>query len=341
MRRQEFIALVGGAAVRKRGMRRRLLVVLMGTLVAGLSPATAQQVRRIGVLCPTRCGDAWVDAFRQGLKDLGLAEGAKTELVYAEAGGNVDLLPRLASELVDHKVDVLVTIWGTAAALAAKRATSNIPIVAAAAGDPVASGIVESLAKPGGNVTGISTLALALEAKRLELIKELKPTTQRVAVLWDPDNPYSSLATRTIEASAGPLGIRVLRHRIAKAADLDQAFAAIAADLADALLVPAYLVLVAERDRIVTFAATHRLPASYSQEEFVRAGGLMSYGIDYPALYARAATYVDKILKGAKPADLPVEQPTKFHLSINLKTAKSLGLTIPPGVLLRADEVIE
>ena len=205
----------------------------------------------------------------------------------------------------------------------------------------MAAGIVESLAKPGGNVTGISTLSLTLKAKRLELIKELKPSTQRVAVLWDPDNPYSSLATRTIEASAGPLGVRVLRHRVAKAADLDQAFTAIAADLPDALLVPAYLVLVAERDRIVSFAAAHRLPASYSQEEFVRAGGLMSYGIDYSALYARAAIYVDKILKGAKPADLPVEQPTKFHLSINLKTAQSLGLTIPPGVLLRADEVIE
>ena len=318
-----------------------LTTVVVGSLVAAPWLATAQQVRRIGVLCPTKCADAWVDAFRRGLNDLGLAEGANTELVYAEADGNVHHLPRLASELADRKVDVLVTIWGTAAALAAKQATSTIPIVAAAAGDPVAAGIVESLAKPGGNVTGISTLALTLEAKRLELIKELKPSTQRVAVLWDPDNPYSSLATRTIEASAGPLGVRVLRHRVAKAADLDQAFTAIAADLPDALLVPAYLVLVAERDRIVSFAAAHRLPASYSQEEFVRAGGLMSYGIDYSALYARAAIYVDKILKGAKPADLPVEQPTKFHLSINLKTAQSLGLTIPPGVLLRADEVIE
>jgi ABC-type uncharacterized transport system substrate-binding protein len=323
-------------------MRRQVLTtVVVGLLVAAPWLATAQQARRIGVLCPTRCADAWVGAFRQGLKDLGLAEGANAELVYAEADGNVDQLPKLASELVDRKVNVLVTIWGTAAALAAKQATSRIPIVAAAPGDPVAAGIVESIAKPGGNVTGISTLALTLEAKRLELIKELKPSTKRVAVLWDPDNPYSSLATRTIEASAGPLGVRLLRHRVAKAADLDLAFAAIAADLPDALLVPAYLVLVAERDRIVMFAAAHRLPASYSQEEFVRAGGLMSYGIDYSALYARAAIYVDKILKGAKPADLPVEQPTKFHLSINLKTAKSLSLTFPPGLLLRADEVIE
>jgi putative ABC transport system substrate-binding protein len=321
--------------------QRALIAVLVGTLLAAPSLAAAQQVSRIGVLCPTRCGNAWVDAFRQGLKDLGLAEGANAELVYAEADGDVNLLPRLASELASRNVDVLVTIWGTAAALAAKQATSNIPIVAAAAGDPVAAGIVESLSKPGGNVTGISTLALALEAKRLELIKELKPATRRVAVLWDPDNPYSSLATRTIEASADPLGVRVLRHRVAKAADLDQAFTAIAADLPDALLVPAYLVLVAERDRIVAFAAAHRLPASYSQEEFVRAGGLMSYGIEYSALYARAAAYVDKILKGAKPADLPVEQPTKFHLSINLKTATALGLTIPQPILLRADEVIE
>jgi ABC-type uncharacterized transport system substrate-binding protein len=293
------------------------------------------------VLCPTRCADAWVDAFRQGLKDLGLTEGPDTELVYADAEGNADQLPKLAAELIDRKVDVLVSIWGTAAALAAKQATSNIPIVAVAAGDPVATGIVESLAKPGGNVTGISTLALTLEAKRLELIKELKPGIQRVAVLWDPDNPYSSLATRAIEASAGPLGVRVVRHRVAKAADLDLAFTAIAADLPDALLVPAYLVLVAERERIVLFAAAHRLPASYSQEEFVRAGGLMSYGIDYSALYARAATYVYKILKGAKPADLPVEQPTKFELVVNLKTAKALGLSVPPALLARADKVIE
>jgi ABC-type uncharacterized transport system substrate-binding protein len=262
-------------------MRRLVLTTaVVGSLVAGTWLATAQQARRIGVLCPTRCADAWVDAFRQGLKDLGLTEGPDTELVYADAEGNADQLPKLAAELIDRKVDVLVSIWGTAAALAAKQATSNIPIVAVAAGDPVATGIVESLAKPGGNVTGISTLALTLEAKRLELIKELKPGIQRVAVLWDPDNPYSSLATRAIEASAGPLGVRVVRHRVAKAADLDLAFTAIAADLPDALLVPAYLVLVAERERIVLFAAAHRLPASYSQEEFVRAGGLMSYGID-------------------------------------------------------------
>jgi putative ABC transport system substrate-binding protein len=208
-------------------------------------------------------------------------------------------------------------------------------------GDPVAAGIVQSLAKPGGNVTGISSLAHTLEAKRLELIKELKPTTQRVAVLWDPDNPYSSLATPAIETAAGLLGVSIVRHRVAKATDLDEAFKAIAADLPDALLAPAYLVIVAQRDRIAAFADAHRLPACFSQDEFVRAGGLMAYGIDYSALYARAAGYVDKILKGAKPSRLPVEQPTKFRLTINLKTAKSLGLTIPPGVLLRADEVIE
>ena len=323
-------------------MRRRVLItVVIGSLVAAPWLAVAQQVRRIGILSPTRCAEPWVDAFRQGLRDLGLIEGANIELVCVEAEGDVDRLPKLASELVGRKVDVLVTIWGTAAALAAKKATPSIPIVAAAMGDPVAAGIVESLAKPGRNVTGISTLAHTLEAKRLELIKELKPTIQRVAVLWDPDNPYSSLATRTIEGAADLLGVRIVRHRVAKAADLDDAFKAITADLPDALLAPAYLVVVAQRDRIVAFAADRRLPACFSQEEFVRAGGLMSYGIDYTALYARAAGYVDKILKGAKPARLPVEQPTKFRLTLNLKTAKSLGLAIPPGVLLRADEVIE
>jgi putative tryptophan/tyrosine transport system substrate-binding protein len=318
-----------------------LTTVVVGSLVAAPWPAVAQQVARIGILSPTRCADAWVNAFQQGLRDLGLVEGSNTELLCVEAEGDVDRLPMLASELVGRKVDVLVSIWGTAAALAAKKATPSIPIVAAAMGDPVAAGIVESLAKPGGNITGISSLAHTLEVKRLELIKELRPTIQRVAVLWDPDNPYSSLATRTIQGAADLLGVRIVRHRVAKPTDLDKAFKAIAEDRPDALLAPSYLVVVAQRDRIAAFAAERRLPACFSQGEFVRAGGLMSYGIDYTALYARAAGYVDKILKGAKPARLPVEQPTKFRLTINLKTAKSLGLTIPPGVLLRADEVIE
>ena len=197
------------------------------------------------------------------------------------------------------------------------------------------------MANPGGNVTGFSTLALTLEAKRLELLKEIEARIDRIAVLWDPDNPYSALAFGELERAAGPLGIRLTPVRVAKPQDLDTAFAAIAAAPPDALLVPAYLVLVAERERIVEFAAEKRLPTVYSQDEFVEAGGLASYGIDLPRLAARAAVYIDKILKGARPAELPIEQPAVFRLTINLNTAKALGLTIPPTLLARADEVIE
>lgn len=326
MRRREFIASVSGATV------------------AAPWLAAAQQtreLRRIGVLCSTTCSEQSFDSFRQGLLKLGYREGQNVETIYREAEGSVERLPALASDLVGQKVDVLVTVWGTAAALAAKRATSTIPIVAAAVGDPIAAGLVKSLARPGGNVTGISTLALILEEKRLELIKELKPATKRVAVLWDPDNPYSSLAMSRIEASAAMLGVRILRHRVIGTADLDRAFAAMAADRPDALLVPAYLLLVAERKKIVAFAASNRLPAMYSQDEFVRAGGLISYGVDYAPLYARTAIYVDKILKGAKPTDLPVEQPAVFRLVINLKLANALGLDPPATLLARVDEVIE
>ena len=324
--------------------RREFITALGSASVAWSLPGHAQQperMRRVGVLCPTRCTDASFKSFQQGLKDVGLVEGQNMELVYREAEGHVDRLPQLASELVARNVDILVTMWGTAAPLAAKQASSTIPIVAAAVGDPVAAGLVDSLARPGANVTGLSTLALTLEGKRLELIKELKPTAERVAVLWDSDNPYSSLAMRAIEASAGQLGVHMTRLRVAEAADLDGAFTAMSTDRPDALLVPAYLVLVAERERIVGFATRNRLPAIYSQDEFVRAGGLISYGIDYTPLYARAAAYVDRILKGAKPAELPVEQPTVFRLVVNLKIAKMLGLEVPMTVLARADEVIE
>ena len=190
-------------------------------------------------------------------------------------------------------------------------------------------------------MTGISTLALTLEGKRLDLLKEIEPRIAHVAVLRDPDNPYSALAFREIEAAAAPRGIRVLPVRIARSQDLDSAFAEIAAARPDALLVPAYLVLVAERARITAFAAENRLPAIYSQDEFVQAGGLASYGVDLARLHVRAAAYIGRILKGARPTDLPVEQPTAFRLTINLKAAKALDLDIPPALLARADEVIE
>jgi putative ABC transport system substrate-binding protein len=268
------------------------------------------------VLRPTTCFGRALDAFRQALAELGHREDQNVDLLYREAEGQLQRLPTLARELVDWKVDVLFSSWGTAAPLALKQASATIPIVAGAVGDPVAAGLGDSLAKPGGNVTGFSTLALTLEAKRLELLREIEPHLARIAVLWDPDNPYSALALRELERTAGPLGIRLIAVRVAKAQDLDPAFAAIAAEPPDALLVPAYLVLVpaylvlvAERERIVAFAAERRLPTVYSQEEFVEVGGLASYGIDLPRLTARAAVYVDKMM--------------------------------PPTLLARADEVIK
>jgi putative ABC transport system substrate-binding protein len=305
------------------------------------APAQRSSTPRIGVLCPTACSGTALDAFRRGLAELGLRDGETITLIYREARGELQTLPQLAAELVEQKVDVLFSTWGTAAPLALKQASATIPIVAGAVGDPVAAGLVESLAKPGGNVTGLSTLALALEGKRLELLREIEPRIARIAVLWDPDNPYSTLAFRELEGAAGALGIRLTAVPVARAQDLDAAFASITAHHPDALLVPAYLVLVPERARIAAFATKNRLPAVYSQDEFVEVGGLVSYGIDLSRISARAAAYIDKILKGAKPADLPVEQPTMFRLTINLKAAKALGLAIPPTLLARADEVIE
>jgi putative tryptophan/tyrosine transport system substrate-binding protein len=326
MRRREFISLLGGAAA-----------------AWPLAARTQQGERmlRVGLLCPTRCDDAPLDTLRQALRSLGWVDQENITFVYREAEGDVARLPGLASELIKQKIDVMLTAWGTAAALAAQRATTTVPVIAIGVGDPMAAGLVNSLARPGGNITGFSTLALTLEAKRLELIKELNPTTRRAAVLWDPENLYSSLATHQIENAAGLLGVHLVRLRVAEPADLDHAFAVLAADRPDALLVPAYLVLVAERQRIVAFAAARRLPAIYSQDEFVHVGGLMSYGVAQDWLYWRAATYLDKILKGASPRDLPIEQPTKFKLVINLKTAKALDIDMPPTLLARADEVIE
>src|SRR5262245_30443209 len=228
IRRREFITLLGGAAAWPLAARAEV----------------AHRVRRIGVLCPTRCDDAPLANFREALKSLRLVEPQNLVFAYREAEGDVGRLPRLAAELVEEKPDVLVTLWGTAAAIAAKRATDTVPIVAIAVGDPVAAGLVGSLAKPGGNLTGLSTLALGLEEKRLEMIKEFQPASKRVAVLWDPDNPYSALATRQITAAAKQLDVEITLLRVAEPADLDVGFAAMAAERPDALHVPAYLVLV-------------------------------------------------------------------------------------------------
>jgi putative tryptophan/tyrosine transport system substrate-binding protein len=322
-------------------------VALIATLVLGSLQlplaAVAQErgkVPRVGVLCPMTCTGPSLETFRQALYELGYVEGQTIALEYQAAEGREERLPALAVDLVRRQVDVIFTVWGTAAALAAKHATASVPIIMGAVGDPVEAGLVASLARPGGNITGLSSLALDLEGKRLELLKEVIPGLSHVAVLWDPANPYSVLAFKQTQAAAQALGVQLVPVRVREPDDFERAFAALSTERPDALVVHAYIILVMHRARIVEFAAKSRLPAIYALRDFIESGGLMAYGVHLPTLYRRAATYVDKILKGAKPADLPVEQPMKFELVINLKTAQALGLTIPPTLLFQADEVI-
>jgi len=282
-----------------------------------------------------------IEGFRQRLRELGHVEG-KTfalELRYGEA--RAERFPELARELVGLKVDVIVV--STDAAIAAvKRETQTIPIVMALSNDPVGTGFVASLARPGGNVTGLSSMSPELSGKRLELIKEVVLGLSRVAVLWNPDVRGAVLEYKETEGAASSLGLHVQSIEVVRAEDLDRAFSAVMKDRAQALIVPGVnAVAFANRSQIASFAQTNRLPTMYGQREFVDAGGLMSYGPSIPDMHRRAATYVDKILKGTKPADLPVEQPRKFELVINLKTAKQIGLTIQPNVLARADKVIK
>ncbi|MGH8057127.1 MAG: ABC transporter substrate-binding protein, partial [Candidatus Entotheonellia bacterium] len=307
-----------------------IMTLTLSFLAAPLA-AHAQQAgkaARIGVLCPITCTDPHLEVFRHALRELGYVEGRNLAFVFRAAEGKIARLADLAAELVRLNVDVLFTSWGTAAALAAKQVTTTLPIVMGAVGDPVASGLVANLARPGGNITGLSSLTLDLEGKRLELLKDLLPTLSRVAVLWDPTNPYSALALERTQQTAQHLGVQLHPVRVHEANDFESAFATLTRERPDALIVHGYIVLVQHRARLVDFAAQHRLRTMYSLREFVEAGGLMSYGVHLPEVYRRAAAHVDKILKGTKPADIPVEQPTKFELIINLKAARALGLTI-------------
>jgi putative ABC transport system substrate-binding protein len=283
------------------------------------------------------------EAFRQGLRDLGHVEGRNVVIEYRDAGGKFERLPTLAAELVALKVDVIVAP-STPAALAAKQATRTLPIVFAVTADPVGSGLVTSLARPDGNVTGLSTLASELVGKGLELLKQAVPGVSQVAVLWQP----GALGERTekdqlkaADVAARALGVRLQFVEARGPADFERAFSDMTRARAGALTALASNMFSRERRRLVDLTARNRLPAVYPLREFVDAGGLMSYGSSFADNYRRAATYVDRILKGAKPGDLPVEQPTKFELVINRKTAKALGLTIPQSLLLRADEVIQ
>jgi putative ABC transport system substrate-binding protein len=327
--------------------RRAFISIVTGGLLAAPLAAEAQEaakIARIGYLAADRAANRHMpEAFRQGLRDLGYVEGRNVVIEYRDAEGKLERLPALAAELVALKVDVIVA-GGTPQALAAKQATRTLPIVFAAAADPVTSGLVASLARPGGNVTGLSMLTPELVGKCLEQLKQAVPGVSRVAVLWQP----GALGERTekdmlkgAEVAARALGVRLQFLEARGPADFDRAFSEMTRARADALTVLPSTMLNAERRRLVDLAAKNRLPAVYPWREGVDAGGLMSYGPDFADLFRRAATYVDKILKGAKPADLPIEQSTKYELVINLKTAKALGLTIPPSLLQRADEVIE
>jgi putative ABC transport system substrate-binding protein len=274
------------------------------------------------------------------LRDLGYEEGRNILLEYRWAEGDYARFPRLIGELIGLNVDVIVTA-GTPAALAVKKATTTIPCVMVAVGDPVGTDLVASLARPGRNMTGLTSIAPELEGKRLELLREVVPSVSSVAVMWNPANAYMHETMKEVDAAAAKLQIKVLSLQVRTVEELEQSFATIGAERPNALNVLADRLFLHNRGRLVDFAAQHRLPGVHAYRELVEAGGLMSYGPNYADMHRRAAWYVDKILHGAVASELPVERPAKFELVVNTKTAKALGLTIPPTLLARADEVIE
>jgi putative ABC transport system substrate-binding protein len=323
-----------------------MLAVLLtvGSFIAPIAAnaQTARKVFRIGLLevVPIASNAANLGSFRQGLRELGYVERQDFFIEYRSADGRAERFPALASELVRLKVDVIVT-RGTPAALAAKHATATIPIVMASSGDPVGTGIVASLAHPGANVTGLSALATDTQGKLLDVLREMLPGIARVAFLFNMGNPVLQAQWKEAERAARSMGLRPQLLDVRRVSDLEPAFDTAARQRADAVIVGIDALTLAHREQIVGALAKRRIPAMSREREFVDAGGLISYGIHYADLYRRAATYIDKILKGVKPADLPVEQPTRLELLVNLRTAKLLGLTIPPSVLVRADQVVE
>ncbi len=323
MRRREFMTAVGGAIVALPLVARAQQRIMPVVGLLGIDPGAVGPV-----------------AFIQGLRDLGYTEGRNILIESRWAEGNPERFPALAAELVALKVNVIMSAGGTLGALAAKQATTNIPIVFGAVGNPIADGIVSSLARPGGNVTGLSTVTTELVGKLVGLVKQIAPGVRVVALLLKPNSMPDSareIFLKEVNLSAGELQVVEARGP----ADFDSAFSELAAKGAGALVVLNTAVFDIERQRIVDLAAKFRLPAAYTTRSYVDSGGLMSYGPNFADLHRRAANYVDKILKGAKPADLPVEQPTKFELFINLKTARVLGITVPNTLLVQADDVIE
>jgi putative ABC transport system substrate-binding protein len=320
-------------------------LTLCAMLFALCFSAEAQQpgrVNRIGFLGnSTAVLEAnLIGPFREGLRDLGYIEGKNISIEYRWAEGKYERFPDLIAELIALKVDVIVTA-GTPATQAYQRARTSIPLVMVAVGDPVGTGIVASLNRPGGNITGLTSISPELEGKRIELLREVIPKLSHIAVLWNPKNAYHAIENKQVEAAAAALRMKVLYLGVETQEQIGNAFAQILKERPGALLVLADRVFLHNRVLIMDFAAKHRLPGVYAYVELVEAGGLMSYGPNYAHMHRRAATYVDKILKGTKPADLPVEAPIKFELVINLKAAKRIGVTVPPSVLYRADKVIK
>jgi putative tryptophan/tyrosine transport system substrate-binding protein len=326
MNRREILGLLGGAAIAwpfaVRAQQKAMPVI--GFLGSGsLDPYTA-----------------YLAAFRQGLSETGYVEGQNLTIEYRWAEGHYDRLPGLAADLVGRKVDLIATS-GTASALAVKRATSSVSIVFVGAGDPVAAGVVPSLARPGGNITGVSFMSTELMPKRLELVSELVPQARVIALVMHPNNPNTERIMREVQEAAGAKGVTLSILKAGTESEIDAAFASLVQLRAGALVVQSDAFFTSRREQLVTLASRHAVPAIYGTREFTASGGLMSYGASRKAVYRQAGVYAGKILKGAKPADLPVERPAIFELVINLNTAKALGLTIPQSLLARADEVIE
>jgi len=327
-------------------MKKTITGFALSTLLFALGVAVdAQQskkVPRIGLLSPFSPSDTapWYQAFFQGLRDLGWVEGKNISVEYRYAEGRNDRLVDLAADLVRLRVDVIVTAV-TPDALAAKNATKTIPIVMAAVGDPVVTGLVDNLARPGGNVTGLSQMNPELAGKRLELLKEIVPKLTRVTVLWNPQDQMSAISWNELSSPARSLGVQLHSSEVRNAGDFEKAFEDATRSRAGALAIMPAPVFVTNLKRIADFAAKSRLPSIFHVTEFVDVGGMLAYGPNRSDLFRRAATYVDKILKGTKPQELPVEQAMKFELVINLKTAKQIGVTIPPTMLARADRIIK
>ncbi len=325
-------------------LRTAVVALAFGLLSSPLGAAAQQPVKvpKIGVLigAPPATAAPYIEVGRRRLRELGYVEGQNVAVEYRFASGQRDALPRLGAELAALNVDVIVVV-GDRAIQAVMRATRTIPIVMVSGGDPVGAGFVASIARPGGNVTGVASLIPELNGKMLALLKETVPRISRIAVLWNPDSLGGVLGFKDMQRIARGLGVSLHSAEVHKADDFDKAFAEMTRERAEAFIVLTDPATFRERARIVEFAATRRLPAMYEIREFVEAGGLMAYGPSLAGMIERSVYYVEKILRGAKPADLPVEQPTKFELVINLKATKALGLAIPQPVLVRADQLLE